>query len=403
MNLLILTTTFPESKDDYGTPRFVFDLAKNLSEKNIKTFVLTPDRPNSTKTKEKISKKFSVHRFKYFIKSKQYLTTGEGILPSIRKSKSNLILIPILIIKQFFMTIKIIKKMKIDTINSHWFVPSGLIGAIMQRLYGIKNYNTVHAAGLYLLERFPLGKKIGKFIYSNSTRILVVSNYGKQQLYKLLSKPNEDEFNLKVKVIPMGVYSKEFYQKGGKKQLNKVRFNIFFIGRIVEKKGLIYAIKTIEEMRNENLIFHICGNGPQREFLEKYVLQKKLEEQVIFYGRISEKEKISFFKSADVLLVPSIETREGDKEGLPVVILESLVAGLPIIASNVGGIGDGVVNDYTGLLIKQKSISEIKKAILKLKQDIEFLELLSRNCKKHALKFDWKYVSDQYYTELKNH
>ncbi|MBD3189761.1 MAG: glycosyltransferase [Candidatus Heimdallarchaeota archaeon] len=400
LNLLILTTTFPKSREDYGTPRFVYDLAYNISQKGIKTIVLTPDRPDSNITFEVISDNFTIHRFRYFLKKYQKLTSGEGILPTLKKSKLYFGLIPFLIISQFFKTIKYIKKYNIDNVNSHWLVPSGLIGAIVQKLYRKRNYVTVHAAGLYLLARIPFGKKIANFIYKNSTKILIVSNFGKEKFYELISKPDKKTFDNKVKVIPMGVYIKSFLKVEEKIPLDKNKFHILFLGRIVEKKGLKYAIEAINRIEEGNIKFHICGSGPLKSELEKQVKKLNLEKKITFYGRISEEKKVKFFNSVNVLLVPSIETARGDKEGLPVVILESLVAGLPIIASDVGGIKDGVINNYTGKLIKQKNISEIINAIKELKNDKEMLNKMRDNCIKHSKNFDWTIIADKYIREM---
>jgi len=398
--MLVLTTTFPKSKNDFGTPRFVFDLSKNLSERNIKTIVLTPDRPDCKENIEIITKNYWIFRFKYFLKKNKMLTNGEGIIPNLKKTKRNLILIPFLIIFQLLNTIRIIRKNKIDIITSHWLVPSGFLGAIMQKFLKRKNYVIVHAAGLYLLEKIPLGNKLANFIYRNSTRFFIVSNYGKQQFYKLLSKPDIDQYNKKVKVLPMGTYTNILAQEVRKKIFPKNSFNILFLGRIVEKKGLIYAIEAIRKMKNMDIYFHICGNGPLIEDLKKFTKENNLTKNVIFYGRITENEKMIFLNSADVLLVPSIETPEGDKEGLPVVILEALSTGLPIIATNVGGISDGVIHQYTGFLIEQKSVEKIIQAINELKSNVELLESLSNNCVIHSKKFDWAKIADKHIIEI---
>ncbi|MHA1212733.1 MAG: glycosyltransferase, partial [Candidatus Heimdallarchaeota archaeon] len=110
--------------------------------------------------------------------------------------------------------------------------------------------------------------------------------------------------------------------------------------------------------------------------------------------------KINYFNSADILLVPSIETPEGDKEGLPVVILEALSAGLPIIATNVGGIKDAVIDNYTGKLIEQKNSEAIMKAISELKNNKKLYNDISENCKKYAKKFDWSKIADKYILEI---
>ena len=400
MKILILTTTFPKDQKDYGTPRFVYDIAKNIADRNIKTIVLTPDRPNSKIKIEKYTDKFYALRYRYFIKNKQYLTSGEGIIPSIRKSKGNLVLLPFLIIGQLVHSLKLIKKEEINIINSHWLVPSGFTGALIQKFLKKKNYVTIHAAALYLLERIPLGNRIAKFIYNNSTRIFIVSNFGKKQFYKLLNIKDKASYNAKVKTIPMGIYVDKFNEERNTIAFPENSYNIIFLGRLVEKKGLVYAIEAIKYMQNSNINLHICGGGPLKNELEEMVEKYNLSQKIKFYGYISENEKINYFNSADILLVPSIETPEGDKEGLPVVILEALSAGLPIIATNVGGIKDGVINNYTGKLIEQKNSESIINAICELRNNKELYNDIRVNCKKYAKKFDWSKIADKYLEEI---
>jgi len=397
--MLVLTTTFPKEKDDYGTPRFVFDLALNLSKKGIDTIVLTPDRPKSNLSKENINEKLTVQRYRYFNKKMQNLTTGEGIIPLVSRSKFNGLLIFFLVFSQFIHSLRLIKRNRFSVINSHWLVPSGLLGAVFQRIFGIKNIVTIHAAGLHLLERLSFGKRLAKFVYKNSTKILVVSNFGKKRFYNLLSKPDKPFFNSKVKVIPMGVYTKQYKTKA-KNSFNSKEFNILFIGRIVEKKGLEYAIRALKLVENFPAKLHICGFGPLRTKLESLVEENGLKNQVQFYGKISEKQKIQFLNSADILLVPSIETEQGDKEGLPVVILEAVSAKLPVIACDIGGIGDGVLHNQTGILIKSKCESCIHQAISELNSNREKLRKLSNNCDSFSKKFDWEEIAKRYIEEI---
>lgn len=401
MKLLVLTTTFPKHKNDYSIPRFVYDLSSSISNLNISTYVLTPDSPNSTQKKEIITENFTINRFKYSLKRIQNLTRGEGIIPSIKKSKFHLFLVPFLLIFQFINAIYLIRKEKVDIINSHWMVPSGLIGAILSILTKRPNFLTIHAAGLYLLQKLPFGNKLARFIYRNSRKIFVVSNFGKKQLYLLLQQSIDIiEYNKKVKVIPMGVYVDKYRKKQITHPLSKKEFNILFLGRIVEKKGLIYAIEALREISDLNIKLHVCGDGPLKQELELKVEEYKLSNKIIFHGRISENKKISYFRTADVLLVPSIETKEGDKEGLPVVILEALAANLPIIATDVGGIKDAVIDGYTGFLIKEKSKEDIKRSIFNIYENKSILLKLKQNIESYAYEFDWKEIAKNYLKEI---
>ncbi|MGC9780312.1 MAG: glycosyltransferase family 4 protein [Candidatus Heimdallarchaeota archaeon] len=238
-------------------------------------------------------------------------------------------------------------------------------------------------------------------IYNNSTKFFVVSNFGKKRFYKLLSEPNKEEFDAKVKVIPMGIYASKIKNRQTINSFNENKFNIMIIGRIVKKKGIKYAIKAMKKLDNIDFALHICGDGPLKEELENLTSELDLNENVKFYGWITENDKYSFLHSADILLVPSVETLEGNKEGLPVVILESLAAELPIIASDVGGIKDAVINGETGFLIKEKSVDDIVKKIKYIYENKDVLKILEQNIKSHAHKFDWKEIARLYLDEIK--
>jgi glycosyltransferase involved in cell wall biosynthesis len=242
-------------------------------------------------------------------------------------------------------------------------VPSGLLGALCQKYFGCKNYVTIHAAGLYLLQKIPFGRQIARFICNNSEKIFVVSNFGKKQLLQLLY-PNDNVFLSKIKIIPMGVYTQSLRKDNILSALEKNFLHILFIGRIVKKKGLEYAISALNSLRELDVKLHICGDGPMKKELVMLAKQFNLkDDRIVFYGKISESKKISLLNSCNLLLVPSIETEKGDKEGLPVVILEALAANLPVIASNVGGISEIIKHKQNGWLIEPKNSQAISIAI----------------------------------------
>ncbi|MEK6837350.1 MAG: glycosyltransferase family 4 protein, partial [Nanoarchaeota archaeon] len=85
-----------------------------------------------------------------------------------------------------------------------------------------------------------------------------------------------------------------------------------------------------------------------------------------FAGSIPNTDLPSFYKAADVFVLPSIIDSKGDTEGLGVVLLEAIAAGTPVVASNVGGIPDVITSNKTGLLVGQKNPAALSKAIVSL-------------------------------------
>lgn len=105
---------------------------------------------------------------------------------------------------------------------------------------------------------------------------------------------------------------------------------------------------------------------------------------------------------ADIVVVPSIITKTGDTEGLPVIILESMAAAKPVIASNVGGIKDVVQDGENGFLVMQQNPSEIHDAILKIFQNPEKTNEMSRKAFETIQNYDWSIIAEEYLSFIKN-
>lgn len=138
--------------------------------------------------------------------------------------------------------------------------------------------------------------------------------------------------------------------------------NIIFVGRLAEPKKAELVIEAIAGLSEEvkNIIkFTIVGNGPKKAGLE--ILAKEKNIDVEFLGALPKESALVKMQKADIFVFISAW------EGFPYTILEAMSAGLPIIASNVGGVGEAV-NEQNGILLKN-DIGQIKEAILKLVND----------------------------------
>ncbi len=145
-------------------------------------------------------------------------------------------------------------------------------------------------------------------------------------------------------------------------QLSDTEFppHAFFIGTIAElhkNKGLSYAIEAFAKLARDNplLYYFILGEGEEKERLNALVLHHGLHGRVFLLGFVEDASRLLMGFNAFVL--PSI------KEGLPYVILEAGLAGLPIITSSIGGIPEIIEDQKTGLLVKPKNNKEITEAI----------------------------------------
>lgn len=399
--VLVIATTFPRWQND-TTPAFVYELSKRLQNNGFKIFVLAPHHNGAEKFE--IMDGMRIYRFPYFWPEKyQKLAYEGGILPNIKRSNLSKIQVPFLFLSELYYTFKLIKKERIDVIHTHWIIPNGLIGAFCKKFFGIRHILTIHAAGLFALEQLPFKKNIANFIVNNSDEITVVSSYIKERLINVVSPALRGILNDKLKIIPMGVHV-ELYQKETDvdylKSKNNIRskFSLLFIGRLAEKKGVKFLIKAMARisLTNKDVTLIICGDGPLRKELQQQVSDLKLRDFVRFTGYITDNEKLDYLKLSDILIVPSIVTEFGDTEGLPVVILEGLAAGKPIIASDVSGIKDVITDGVNGFLIEPNNPDQIAKKVLELLKNTESMMKISKSALNTVDEYDWKIIGGKY-------
>lgn len=158
--------------------------------------------------------------------------------------------------------------------------------------------------------------------------------------------------------------------------------NTFLVGTIAElhkNKGFDYAIHgfSLCAAKNLDLRYAIIGQGEEKSSLSTHIDARKLHERVLLLGFLENASR--YLKAFDVFLLPSI------KEGLPYVILEAGAAGVPIIASNIGGIPEIIEHEKTGLLVTPKDSVAISEAITLLVNDPEKGTVLGTTLEKNIL------------------
>lgn len=386
-NLLVISSAYPRYDNDVYA-NFVKDLLENLSSFNIT--VLAPHDHNIKK--EEIINNLKIKRFQYFYpQNSQKL--AYAIIPNLKKNPFLIFQLPFFNLSFLISTIKLIKKNKFDIINSHWLLPSGLIGAICKKLFNIKHISTTHGGDLETLNKMPFKRIISNFVLNNSDYILFVSSYSKNIFKNLIKDKNKLE--KKSLILPMGININNLKNNISlnkiKKNYNvKTNKNIVFIGRLEERKGINYLIGSIPKILNEfNITLFILGDGPIKKELSNLVKILKLENNVKFLGHTIGKKKLDFLKLADILIIPSLS------EGLPVTLLEGLATGKAVIATKVGGIPD-VLKNNNGILIYPKNKEELSSNIIKLFKNPKLAKKLSKNALKISKNYDWKIISEKY-------
>lgn len=391
INVLVLTTTFPRWKDD-TTPAFVYELSKRLNDGGMKIVVLAPHHEGAKFYEEMEGMK--IYRFPYFYPTKyQKLCYEGGILPNLKRSWLARVQVPLLLLSELIFTYKIFRKEEINIIHSHWIVPSGLIGGICRRIFGKPHITTAHAGDVFTIRKSRILSFITSFVFKNSDKITANSKFTKDVIIYI-----NDKIKNNVEIIPMGVDTYFFnpHKASNLRKAFEAEYLVLSVGRLVDKKGIKYLIMAMKEVIKEfprtKLI--IGGSGPEKENLEKLSESLDLKENVVFVGYIKNADLPKYYASSDIFVLPSIETKGGDTEGLGVVLLEAMASGIPLIGSNIGGITDIIKNNETGLLTRPENPEDISDKIVMLlsnkKLRRKFSEEGLRTIKE---KFSWDVVT----------
>jgi glycosyltransferase involved in cell wall biosynthesis len=210
----------------------------------------------------------------------------------------------------------------------------------------------------------------------HSDMVVAVSNYVKKAL---ISETFVDES--RVKVIHNGVDPALFKKEKKDRDIGGI-VNLYFIGRLEKSKGILTMIDIVRDI-NRDVVFHIVGDGPCMEEAKKRVGKYHLQEKVSFHGRLSRSQVSDFIKnfSPDIFVFPTQRV-----EGFPMVIVESMLAGIPTVAFDLGGVSDAVVDGETGYLIEPGNNECLKNKLVELIDDRETRIKLGENSKEKAEK-----------------
>jgi len=391
--ILVTATTFPRWKND-TEPSFVYYLSDLLSKSGHKVTVLVPHYLNAKRYE--LINNIKVYRFPYFYPFKlQRLCYDGGILENIRKSILAKIQVPFLFLMEFIYMKKIIKKEKINLIHAHWILPQGVLAALFKKILNIPYIVTVHAGDIFPI-RSIFFRYLSKITLKNCDYCSANSSYTKKAILDITQVE-------KINVIPMGV-DFDLFRRHKKNNSIRKKFNIngkfiLFVGRLAEKKGLKYLIiamqNVLKKFPDAKLI--IIGDGSEKDNLTKLISERGISKNVIFAGKINNKELPDYYSAADVFVGPSIVTKKGDTEGLGIVFLESLASGTCVIGSNVGGIPDIIKDNETGLLVKEKNPKELAETIINVLSNEKLKNKLTKQGYIYIKdKFSWKNVAKKF-------
>ncbi len=207
--------------------------------------------------------------------------------------------------------------------------------------------------------------------------------------------PREFDINAeKVKTIYNGIDTEIF-------QPTKSRIREEYNGKKIllsvsvlhKQKGIQYLIKAFKKIRQEYEDTHliIVGDGGYRKQLEGLVTELSLDKDVTFTGNIPNTKTSGYYNTADVFTIPTVRV-----EGLPLIVLEAMACGKPVVASKIGGIKTVIIDGIDGILVEPGNVGDLEKAILKILADEKLSKKLGANARRTIMeKFSKKKMVEE--------
>jgi glycosyltransferase involved in cell wall biosynthesis len=297
-----------------------------------------------------------------------------------------------------------------------WFIPYALFKAV--RLIKEGNVRRIHlcdgllaTVGFLLRSFFPVTVSVTihglditfrNFLYraiippcvARLDKIICVSRHTQKEC---VDRGVPDD---KIWVIPNGINPADFQvsesRQAGRGELAKRlgiplegRKILLTVGRLVPRKGVAWFVREVVPRLDDSYLYLIVGDGPDFERISSLVGQCHLEDRVFLLGRVSGETRNKLLHASDLFIMPNIEVN-GDIEGFGIAAIEAGCCGLPVIASDVQGLKDAVLDGRTGFLVEARNTEGFLGSIRKMDLDRDAVRSLVVET------FDWQRISHRY-------
>jgi phosphatidylinositol alpha-1,6-mannosyltransferase len=270
-----------------------------------------------------------------------------------------------------------------DIIVSH-LLPVGT-SAMLARWFGGAPYAVIcHGLDVRLAASRPLKKFIANLVLRNAS-LVVVNSASTAKTIKYIT-PELDPLVLTPGVTTPGSMTKQEARTHlGIAETEEI---ILAAGRIIKRKGFDVLLEATERLKDrEQVRTVIVGDGPELATLKQ--LAEHLKHPVRFVTDAADDEMHAWYAAADVFCMPTRESTT-DVEGFGIVFLEAASHGLPVVATNVGGVGEAVVDGETGVLVPQNDVATLADELRRLLSDPALRSLLGEAGRDRALRdFQW--------------
>jgi teichuronic acid biosynthesis glycosyltransferase TuaC len=378
LRLGVVTTSYPRSAED-PAGNFVAGLARYLARRGHHVEVIAAGPPGTSQDGD-----ISVTR----VPTGSRLFYDEGAPERLERSWRARLRAPVFTAA---LTARVVAAARgWDAVISHWLVPSGLAAAAS----GKPHLAIAHSGDVHLLARRGFADLGVAALFAGGP--LTVSFAGahlRERLLAACSPLLRHRLAQQSRVCPMGVDLEHFrHLRPAVPDPVRGRPLVVFVGRLVGIKGVDVLVDAVARL-NQPAQLVVAGAGPEREQLERRAREVAAEHpglSIRFAGEVRGTGRDAIFAAADVLVVPSLDLPSGRTEGTPTVALEALAAGVPLVASDVGGLREAVGS--AAVLVPPGNPDALAVGLRRVFADPQASAARVRQGREIARRFDWNTI-----------
>jgi colanic acid/amylovoran biosynthesis glycosyltransferase len=251
----------------------------------------------------------------------------------------------------------------IEHVHCHFASHPALAGYVVHELTGIPYSFTAHGSDLHV-DRHMLPQKV-----ATAAHVVTVSAYNRDLIVRECGSEVADRLH----VVHTGVDT-ELFRPRSASRVDTPRdraLRVVCVGTLHEVKGQHVLIEAVALLTRQGVPVHLLlvGDGPWRERLRRAAETAGVTDRVRFAGATDRDGVRAALADADVVAAPSVPTRAGKREGIPVALMEAMACGLPVVASHLSGIPELVEDGTAGLLVPPGDASALAAALHRLARD----------------------------------
>ena len=288
--------------------------------------------------------------------------------------------------------VDVVKFERLDLLHVHYAIPHASAAYMAQQILKdqgveIPFVTTLHGTDITLVGKDPSFEPVINFSINKSNRVTAVSENLKKETFELFDIKNN------IEVIPNFICLKEYkmdnndyYKKRFAPNNEKVICHVSNFRKVKRIEDVIIAFEGISKEMDVKLL--LVGDGPERARLEQISRNSKFSKNIFFLGSLKSTKEV--LNISDLFILPS------SKESFGLSALEAMACGVPVIASDSGGIPEVISHGKSGLLNSVGDTYQMTKNALKLLSKDSLLESFKTNAYQQAMKFDIEVILPKY-------